>query len=159
MKKSNSRIRKVRFHLDGGNKNDDRLKERHVPVVDSSTLVSQMLARYREKTAPEDAFYDNFTSWYLEWKTFSGPVIKALESGTYASRRRRPDEDLSRVWEKTLITHRPRLENLQHNLDEIKGSYRKRLGVSSSDEDQKHCSDAEDLGSASTSPAHKVVEK
>jgi hypothetical protein len=159
MKNSHSRIRKVRFHLNDGNKNDDRLKERHVPVVDSSNLVSQMLARYQEKTAPEDTFYDNFTTWYLDWQAFSGPVIKALESGTYASRRRRPDEDLSRVWEKTLITHRPRLENLQHHLNEMKGSYRKRLGVSFSDENQKHCSDSEDLVSASTSPAREVVEE
>jgi hypothetical protein len=154
MKKTYSRLQKEILQLNDGNINDYRLKERH--VIDTSKLASQMLARYQEKTAPEDAFYDNFVRSYLDWKAFSVPLIKDLESGTS---RRRSDQDLSSIWEKMLVMHRPRLQKLQHHFDEAKGAYRKRLDISfNEDEDQKYSSDSEDWVSVSTSPASEIVE-
>jgi hypothetical protein len=152
MKIPYSRLQKEILQLNDGT--HCRLKERD--VIDTSDLASQMLARYQEKTAPEDAFYDNFVRSYLDWKAFSEPLIKDLESGPS---RRRSDQDMSSIWEKMLVKHRPRLEKLQHRFDEAKGSYRKRLDVSFiEDEDQKYSPDSEDLVSASTSPASEFVE-
>ena len=154
MKKPYSRLQKEIVQLNDANTDDYRLKERH--EIDTSNLASQMFARNQEKTAPEDAFYDNFVRSYLDWKAFSEPLIKDLESGTS---RRRSDQDLSSIWEKMLVMHRPRLEKLQHHFDEAKDSYRKRLDISfSKDEDQKYNPDSEDLVSASTSPASEIVE-
>src|ERR1700721_326206 len=85
---------------------DDEYEVATSPITCADdALVSQMLARYHEKTAAEDAFYDNFISWYLDWKAFSEPIIYELES---TKPRRASDQDLSCVWEKALVAHRPR---------------------------------------------------
>jgi hypothetical protein len=68
-------------------------------IVSGEDLVAEMLREYREQSAKKDAIYNNFIHCYIDWKAFSIPARKNLES-------KRPrcnsDKKLSKLYEKGL---------------------------------------------------------
>jgi hypothetical protein len=114
---------------------------------DSKTLVSNMLNTYRAQTARENAVYDSFNKFYIDWKSFSVPAIKSLEN---PHARGHSDAELSRIWETGLYLQ-SKLAEIGKEYDVIKPARAEMIGVS------QDCSEGDrDLeggdGSRSTSP-------
>jgi hypothetical protein len=82
--------------------------------VSGEDLVAEMRREYRERTAKQDEIYDKFIQCYLEWKAFSIPAIKDLES---KHPRCNTDAKLSKLWEKGLALQ-SRMADISKDVDE-----------------------------------------
>src|ERR1700737_1117941 len=81
-------------------------------------IVSRICRENQEKIDSENAMHDKFNELYLNWKVFSIPVIRDLES---KKPRCSSDADFSRLWERGLKLQ-PRLVATAKEFDDAKAA-------------------------------------
>ena len=96
-----------------------------MPEIRAAEIVNRMRLENQEKIDSENVIHDKFNKLYLDWKAFSNPVIRDLES---KKPRCRSDEGFSRLWERGLKLQ-ARLVHTAKEFDDAKAAHKKQCGI------------------------------